>query len=311
LPNQEIFDSGESIQPPVLEARMLDRLTEQFCDIDDFCKSFFLNWQSYVIDSPLSSVRGPSCGLSESEIMTIIILYHSSHFKNFKTFYNGVVLSHLNKYFPGAPTYQRFIELTSRVFMLLTFYSLSKTGKLTGIYYIDSTSLPVCHNKRIKRHKVFEGLAARGKTSMGWFFGFKLHFVFNLDYEIVAFKVTAGNVNDAKPVPELTKNLKGKLFGDKGYMGKKLVRELLERGLNLMTKVRKNMKSLPMTLEDKMLLNKRNIAETVIGHIKEFSSLRMPKHRSVMNAFTHLLAAITAYQLNPIKKDIKLNMINA
>ena len=125
-------------------------------------------------------------GLADSEIMTVLVLYHSSRFKNFKTFYNGIVLGLLRKCFPGAPATERFIALTSRVWTLLVFFLASRMGRKTDIYYIDSTPLPVCHNRRIAKHKVFTGLAARGKTSMGWFFGFKLHIVFNHQREIVA-----------------------------------------------------------------------------------------------------------------------------
>jgi hypothetical protein len=154
-----------------------------------------------------------------------------------------------------------------------------------------------CDNHRISRHKVFADLAQRGK--MGWFFGFKLHLVFNNDNEIVALKLTPGNVHDTTPVPALTRDLIGKLFGDKGYIGQKLAEDLLRRGLTLFTRVRRNMKSLPMSLHDKALLNARNMAD--IGHIKEFSSLNLSKHRSVINAFVHIIAAITAYQINPFK----------
>ena len=142
---------------------------------------------------------------------------------------------------------------------------------------------------------MFADLAQRGK--MGWFFGFKLHLVFNNDNEIVALKLTPGNVHDTTPVPALTRDLIGKLFGDKGYIGQKLAQDLLCRGLALFTRVRKNMKSLPLSLQDKALLNARNMAD--IGHIKEFSSLNLSKHRSVINAFVHIIAAITAYQINP------------
>src|SRR3954468_12946046 len=112
-----------------------------------------------------------------------------------------------------------------------------------------------CDNHRISRHKVFADLAQRGKTSMGWFFGFKLHLVFNTDNEIVALKLTPGNVHDTTPVPTLTRDLIGKLFGDKGYIGQKLAQDLLRRGLTLFTRVRKNMKSRPISLQDKALLN--------------------------------------------------------
>jgi hypothetical protein len=291
---------------------MFDRLVEIFCDFDDFCKSVKTEWEAMLVaegSKPRQSRHGPDCGLRDSEIMTLLILYHASQFKNFKTFYNGVVLVMLRPFFPDAPCYERFLTLTKRVWVLLAFFLASRSGDKTGVYYIDSTPLPVCHNRRIARHKVFEGLAARGKTSMGWFFGFKLHLVFNHVREIVAVKLTPGNVSDTAVVPKLTKDLIGKLCGDKGYIGKKLAEDLLRRGLALMTRVRANMKSLPVSFFDKALLNGRSIAETIIGHIKEFSSLRLPKHRSVFNAFTHLTAAIIAYQINPLfPQSIKVRL---
>jgi Transposase DDE domain len=210
------------------------------------------------------------------------------------------------QYFPGMPCYEQFVTVQKRACVPLTFFLLSRLGKQTGIYYIDSTSLPLCDNQRLHRHNTFAGLAARGKTSMGWCFGFKLHLVFNHLNEIVGCKLTGGQGHDTRPVPQLTKPLLGKLCADKGYIGKQLAQELLRRGLTLFTRIRKNMKSLPLAMPDKLLLNARNMAETIIGSIKEFSSLNLPKHRLPLKAFLHLLAAITAYQLNPIKPKLKL-----
>lgn len=279
---------------------MLERLVETFCEVDDFCQAFVPQWEAYLIGTGTAS-RGPEPGLFVSEIITILLMLHSSRFKYLKSFYQGVMGDVLRQYFPGMPCYERFVTLQKSVFMPLMCFLLSRLGQRTGIYYIDSTALPVCHNRRISRHQTFAGLAARGKTSMGWFFGFKLHLVFNQLNEIVALKLTAGNVADTKAVPSLTKTLVGKLFGDKGYIGKNLAEQLWRRGLALFTRVRKNMKSLPLAITDKMLLNARNMAETIIGHIKAFSSLNLPKHRSPLNAFLHILAALTAYQINPIK----------
>ena len=236
--------------------RCLTELVERFCEFDDFCNAVRAEWKAMLLSNSKAADRqyGPEGGLADSEIMTVLVLYHSSRFKNFKTFYNGIVLGLLRACFPGAPCYERFIALTSRVWTLLVFFLASRMGRKTDIYYIDSTPLPVCHNRRIAKHKVFPGLAARGKTSMGWFFGFKLHIVFNHQREIVALKLTPGNAADTTPVPGLTKDLSGKLFGDKGYIGQKLAQELLHRGLILMTRVRSNMKSLPVSFLDKALL---------------------------------------------------------
>jgi hypothetical protein len=279
---------------------MLERLVETFCAVDDFCKAFLPQWEAYLIGNG-SAPRGPKPGLCVSEVITILLMLHGSGVKYLKSFYNGVVGEVLRRYFPKMPCYERFVTLQPNVLIPLLSFLLSRRGQRTGIYYIDSTALAVCHNRRIGRHKTFAGMAARGKTSMSWFFGFKLHLVFNHLNEIVALKLTPGNVYDGTPVEQLTQHLTGKLFGDKGYLGKKRAAALLKRGLVLLTKVRKNMKALPVTLIDKLLLNARNMAETIIGHIKAFSSLNLPKHRAPINAFLHLLAALTAYQLNPIK----------
>ena len=281
---------------------MFDRLVEDFCQFDDFCQAFYPHWSARLLrqGAQPAKKRGPQAGLADSEIMTILVLYHSSRFKNFKAFYEGIVLALLRPAFPKAPCYARFIALTHHVWVPLTVFLLTRMGRQTGIYYIDSTPLAVCHNRRIGRHKVFADLAARGKTSIDWFFGFKLHLVFNHERQIVALKLTSGNVNDTTPVLDLTHDLIGKLFGDKGYVGKDLAQKLLRRSLVLMTRVRRNMKRLPVSFLDKALLNGRNIVETIIGHIKEFSSLRLPKHRSVFNAFTHIIATLVAYQINPL-----------
>ena len=279
---------------------MLERLVETFCAVDDFCKAFVPQWEAYLLSNG-SAPRGPKPGLCVSEVITILLMLHGSGCKYLKNFYNGVVGEIRRRYFPKMPCYERFVTLQPNVLLPLLGFLLSRRGQPTGIYYIDSTALAVCHNRRIGRHKTFAGLAARGKTSMGWFFGFKLHLVFNQLNEIVPVKLTPGNVHDGAPVEQLTQGLTDKLFGYKGYLGKQRAATLLKRGLVLLTKMRKNMKALPMTLTDKLLLNRRNLAETIIGHIKAFSSLNLPKHRAPLNAFLHLLAALTAYQLNPLK----------
>src|SRR3954462_3536722 len=274
---------------------MLDRIVEVFCEVDDFCEAFLPQWKASLLGT-----SGPEPGLSTSEIITLLLVFHSSGFKYLKSFYHGFAEPLLRGYFPGMPCYEHFVARQKSVFVPLVFFLISHLGKKTGLYYIDSTALPVCDTHRLNRHKVFAGLAQRGK--MGWFFGFKLHLVFNTDNEIVALKLTPGN--DTTPVPALTRGLIGKLFGDKGSIGRKLAEDLLRRGLTLFTRVRRNMKSLPMSLHDKALLNARNMAD--IGQIKEFSSLNLSRHRSVINAFVHIIAAITAYQINPFKPKLNL-----
>ena len=292
---------------------MFDRLVEQFCEFDDFDQSLRAQHDATLLtNGTISRRHGPEGGLVDSEIMTIVVMYHSSRFQDFKTFYNNLIRGYFRAFFPGAPCYERFLTLTKRVWVLLTLYLVRRLGRKTGIYYIDSTALPVCHVKRQAKHRVFKGLASWGRTSVGWFFGFKLHLVFNNEREIVALKLTPGNTNDPVPVRQLTKDLLGKIFGDKGYVSKKLAQDLFKRGLRLITKAKKGMPAPTLSALDQALLDGRSIAETIIGHIKEFSCLRIPKHRSQPNAFTHLIAAILAYQIDPLspKRLLALNIPN-
>jgi len=155
----------------------------------------------------------------------------------------------------------------------MAFVTRMSNGKRTGIYYIDSTYLAVCRNQRINKHKVLKGLAERGKTSMGWFFGFKLHIIINNLGEMMNIKITKDNISDLKVTDKLAKNLSVKLFGDKGYISKSLYKDLLLNGLELFTKCRKNMKQKKISALNKLLLYKRGIVETVIGQLKIFYNI--------------------------------------
>src|SRR3954470_11332339 len=149
---------------------MFDRLGGEFCRVGEFCQSLWPPCDAQILSQEAQPARkrGPQAGLADSEIMTILVLYHSSHFRHFKAFYEGVVLTLLRSAFPKAPCYGRFIALTNHVWVPLTVFLLTRMGRKTGLYYIDSTPLPLCHPLRINRHKVFAGLAKRGKTSTGW-----------------------------------------------------------------------------------------------------------------------------------------------
>lgn len=244
---------------------------------------------------------GPRSCLSDSEIMTILILFQSSGYRNFKTFYVHFLSEYLHRAFPRLPSYNRFIEMMSRVTMPLILFSQLNTGKRTGIYYIDSTCLPTCHLKRSKRHKTFREVAAYGRTSVAWFFGLKLHMVINQRGELMAFKLTRGNHSDLNSAEALLKDLQGLAFGDKGYISKTVFDRLFNKGLKLITRTRKNMKSNALSPIEKQLLNQRGVVETVIGHLKHRYQVWHTRHRSMLNAVTHLIAAIAAYVIEPLK----------
>jgi IS5 family transposase len=182
----------------------------------------------------------------------------------------------------------------------------SMSGEETGLYFADSSKLAVCHNRRIDRHKVFDGLAARGKTSMGWFFGLKLHFVINHKGQIMALTITPGNTADSTVLEKITQHLAGKLYADKGYIGHELFRKLWQRGLHLITGIRRNMRNHLMPLADKLMLRKRFVIETVLDILKSEMGLEHSRHRSVINAMVHILSCLVAYAFRPGKPSISL-----
>jgi hypothetical protein len=276
-----------------------------FCDIDDFCKIFLPAWHRRQLASG-ERKRQRASGLSASELMTILVHFHQSQYRCFKAYYLLEVCRHLRGEFPGLPGYTRVVTLTQSVLLPLCAYLQQRKGKAGGIAFIDATSLVVCHNRRIHSHKVFKKLARRGKTSVGWFYGFKLHLVVNDRGELLAFQVTPGNVDDREPVPRLTKGLTGKIFGDKGYISKALFEALLADDLQLITKLRKNMANRLMPLFDKLMLRKRALIETINDQLKNISQIEHSRHRSVANFMVNLVAGLVAYTHQPKKPSLNL-----
>jgi len=278
-------------------------LVETFCSVDDFCQHFEPHWEQILLQSGLCQRRRKS-RLSLSEVMTLIIHFHQSGYRTFKSYYQNHVLVHLQGEFPTLVSYSRFVRLMKRALVPLFFYLKVNQGSCTGISFVDSTPIQVCHNRRIQRHKTFKGLAARGKTTMGWFYGFKLHLVINEHGEIQAFQLTPGNVDDRKPVPFLSKSLFGKLFADKGYISQDLFAKLFQEDIQLITGIRKNMQNRLMPWADKLLLRKRSIIETINDQLKNISQIEHSRHRSFVNFFVDLIAGLIAYCLQPKKPSL-------
>ena len=283
-------------------------LLELFCAVDDFCHQWEPVWRQQQLRSGLRQ-RQRTRQLCLSEIMTILIAFHSSGYRNFKTYYREHVCRYWQAEFPGLVSYTRFVEFMPSVLLPLCAYLRSCLGACTGISFLDSTPLAVCDNHRIQQHKVFDGVAHRGKSSTGWFLGFKLHLLFNDRGELLNLALTPGNVDDRKPVPRLVKRLFGKIFADKGYLSQALFQQLLDTfGLQLITKLKSNMKNRLLTVEDKLLLRKRAIVETIIDQLKNISQIEHTRHRSVTNFLVNLLCGLIAYCHQPKKPSLYLGV---
>jgi hypothetical protein len=180
-------------------------------------------------------------------------------------------------------------------------------GKCTGISFVDSTKIAVCNNKRINRNKVFKGVAKLGKNTMGWFYGFKLHLICNDRGEVLSFCLTPGNVDDRNMdvFKVLIKNIFGKLFGDKGYISSNLFQILFNKGITLVTGIKKNMKNRLMVLIDRIMLRKRSVIETINDELKNICQIEHSRHRSLHNFIMNLIAAIGAYCFFDKKPSIR------
>jgi hypothetical protein len=276
-----------------------------FCDIDDFCLLFEPHWQARLLDT---RQRQRASTLCLSEVMTIIVLFHASSYRNFKAYYTEQVCKHYAGAFPRLVSYNRFVELMSSALVPLCGYLQSRKGQCSGISFIDSTCLKVCHNRRIHSHKVFAECAKRGKTSVDWFFGFKLHLIINDRGELLSLRLTPGNTDDRQPVPELIKGLFGKLFGDKGYVSQPLFEALYDEGIQLVTKLKRKMKNRLMPLLDKIMLRKRAIVESVMDQLKNISPIEHSRHRSVANCLVNLVAGLVAYTWREKKPSLNIRV---
>ena len=169
-----------------------------------------------------------------------------------------------------------------------------------------------CHIKREKQHKTMKGWAAKGKCTMGWFYGFKLHLVINDKGEIIQWTLTPGNVDDREPLKDkkFTEKLFGKLFADRGYISQNLFDMLFIDDLHLITKIKKNMKNSLMNLYDKLLLRKRAVIESVNDELKNICQIEHTRHRSVDNFATNLVAGLIAYNLLPKKPSMNIEIID-
>jgi hypothetical protein len=289
-----------------------DKITEIFCSIDDFCLVFDPALQKRQLSSG-KKTRKRKFVMTTIEIVTITVLFHLSGIRTFKHFYIDYVQKHLYREFPNTVSYNRFVELMQSNLLPLTLYMKTCClGQCTGISFIDSTPIRACKNKRINQNKVFKGIANVGKSTMGWFYGFKLHIIVNDKGELLDFIITQANVDDRAPLKEdnFLKKIFGSLYADKGYISKELTALLFDQGLHLVTGIRNNMKNVLMTLKDKILLRKRSVIETINDQLKNIAQAEHSRHRSFGNFITNLVASLIAYSFQEKKPSIKFETEN-
>lgn len=288
-------------------------LTEIYVEVDDFCKHNGSLLLGALRRCGLYKKNHPS-QLSLSEVMTILVYYHLSPYKHFKAFYTNHVQIELKRDFPDLVSYDRFVALIPRTLLPLMLFLAHRCQRSlrTGIYYIDSTPIEACHPKRAHQHQTLKGFADWGKTSVGWFFGLKVHLLINHLGQLVQVRITAGDVHDSHPkvLFALTQGLVGWVFGDKGYLLNAEKKAFVEGDQQLWwgAKPRKGMKAADWPIEAKRYAKKRGLIETVIGQTKSVCDLEHSRHRSPKNAFVNLYAALIAYSYFERKPSARVDL---
>lgn len=275
----------------------MNQLIKTFCKIDDFCNEYEIMCRKYLTYNEYKKTI-PRTSMALSEIMTILVRFHTSRFRDFKSYYLTVILGTLKSYFPKALSYNRFVEVMRYALIPLLLYTIRYGfGKCNGLNFIDSTPLIACKYQRRSSHKVMKNIADIGKSSTGWFYGMKLHLVINGSGEILSFCITSGNVSDINEeiIEKLTKNIFGKLIGDKGYISKKIFKKLFENNITLITKIRSNMKNKLLQFEDAVFLKKRAVIESVNNILKNTLQIEHTRHRNPVNFIVNLISGIVAY----------------
>lgn len=290
-----------------------DKVTEIFCLIDDFCKEMDqVMDQSSLVDDTGKARRKKPGKMSDSEVITIMVLFHLKGYRCLKHFYLNHVICHMRDDFPQTVSYNRFVELQKKCALpMIVFLQTCCLGQCSGISFIDSTVIKACHQKREKQNKVFRDIAAKGRGTMGWFFGFKLHIIINERGEIIDFLITRGNVDDRQPLKDKNFHDKvfGKIFGDRGYLGQDLFEKLFVDGIHLVTKIKKNMKNALVHIYDKILLRKRAVVESVNDILKNQCQIEHTRHRSFDNFITNLISGLIAYSFYTSKPNINIDSI--
>lgn len=286
----------------------IDILIRIFIEVDDFFLQYEQDLNKIRLQSKKNGKRNRASKLSESEMMTIMIAFHHSRYTNFKSFYTQYVCVHWVDLFPDLVSYERFNQTQARIMVpMIMFLNHHALGVSRGVNFIDSTPLRVCHIKREKQHRTFKDIASKGKSTMGWFFGFKLHLIINDKGEILSFYLSKANVDDRniKVLSRLTKGIFGKLYGDRGYISQKLADFLWNDGISLVYKRRRNMKKQNLSDEDKLFLRKRALIECVNDELKNICNVEHTRHRSLKGFLNNLVSGLCAYHFLPKKPSLK------
>jgi hypothetical protein len=247
-------------------------------------------------------------------VLTLNVLRFYFHVLDLKAFVRLAECAY-KPYFPGLPSYENFLKATNRSFpftvMLVRYFLLlNRRRSGGGVFFLDSTALSVCANGNISTHRVTKGFASRGKTSKGWFYGFKLHGACDAWGNLVQLRFTTGGKPDRQETEALAEGLTGLFVGDAGYLLKhEAFERLFEKHKRILSAARKNIKRL-MTEQQGRLFRKRSIVETVWGVLKERFGLVFHLARNITGLFRHYCYSLLSNRLQPVLPSFSFKLLD-
>jgi hypothetical protein len=268
-----------------------------FCVIDDLCKYLFVE----------PHTAGRHRGLSVSEVITICLIRDHFKIEDLKHLYR--LLDQKYRYdFPGLPSYANFVAtVNSSSWQMLTLVkvlvAINNQSAVT-VKIVDSTPLPVCHNMRIYKHKTMKKYATRSKSTMGWFYGLKLHLLIDLQRNILNIQFTTAKASERAVLKAFFMTISNSIVvADAGYISKALEKLAVESGSIFLTSMRKNMKKLT-TPAHIALLNLRGRVEGIFSLLKARLGLISSLPRSVGGYFAHCIRVLFIHMFQPITKAL-------
>jgi hypothetical protein len=279
-----------------------DRLLQLFCITSDLVDFILANTPQFAIQK---KIVGRHRNLKIAEAITISLYRYTLPHTTFKHFY-AFMRNYHGAEFPNLPHYSNMLLLQKHLFPFVSRMSGILIGinrsafknKKVRLMFIDGSDLPVCTNKRIFTHKVAKEAAARGKSSKGWFYGFRIHILCDDGGNLLGVKITPGNVDERTQVKKLVGDITDTtLVGDTGYLKKTLGEELYKsNNVWFLTGVKKVMKKL-MTKENHTLLKARQLVETVIGSLKFRGGMPNSLPRSIKGYQVHFVMTLLAFTI--------------
>ena len=288
-------------------------LETSYTIVESFFKYFEGNFHMNHLLQQYYGKRGFRQRLSITDIMALNIYRFFMEISNLKAFHRFVQKFHKKEY-PNLPNYENFMKATNKSLPFMVFFVNAILAKNRALcknkeaHFIDSTPVEVCKNNKISRHRVTKGYSSRGKSTKGWFFGFKLHGICTDDMTVENLIFTTGSVHDSKMAKDVTKEIIGKAFADAGYQLKpEILSELADNGLFMHNATRKNMNRL-ISKEQFDFIEKRNVIETVWSVLKGSFDLVYTRARSMKGMFRHFFYSIAAFLLSKMHFGPKLTI---